>query len=190
LKAKLLTKGAVLFFFCWLMLPELVLGQATDGQFVADFGVAYTKATAEEAQAGFVGLDIFAGKMLTNNICLGLSAGVDIASYEKVGDYHSRLIIIPVLAKAKYYLTLGPMIQVYVSAGGGAYIASPHTITPIGSIEESSTTMGGSVGLGIDYWFLLLQGVGFSFEYHMFDTEGGDLFKYYAARIEYSIIKF
>jgi hypothetical protein len=172
------------------MLPGFVLGQATNGQFVADFGVAFTQAIADDAKTGLVGIDIFAGKMITNNICVGLGAGADIVSYEKIGSFHSRLTVIPVIAKAKYYLTLGPMLQVYASAGGGAYLVSPHTEEPIGGIEESSTKVGGSVGLGIDYWFLLLQGVGFSFEYHIFDTDGGDLFTYYAARLQYSIIKF
>jgi outer membrane protein W len=172
------------------MLSGLVRGQATDGQFVADFGVAYAKATADDAKSGFIGLDIFGGKMLTNNICLGLSAGVDIASYEKIDNFHSRLAIIPVLLKAKYYLSLGPMLQVYLSGAGGAYIVSPHTDEPVGGLDESSNRIGGAVGVGIDYWFLLLQGVGFSFEYHIFDTDAGDNFTYYVARVEYSIIKF
>lgn len=169
-------------------MPGIAAGQATKGQYVADFGAAYAKALDSDAKSGFVGIDLFAGKMITNNICLGLGAGAYIISYEKVGDLHSRLAVIPLLVKAKYFVNLGPILQAYVSAGAGAYQVSPHLIEPIGDIYNSMTQPGGTVGVGIDYWFLLLQGVGFSVEYHMFSTDV-DPFSYFVARVEYCFIK-
>jgi outer membrane protein W len=169
-------------------MPGIAAGQATKGQYVADFGAAYAKALDSDAKSGFVGLDMFAGKMITSNICLGLGVGADIISYEKVGDMHSRLAVIPLLVKAKYYLNLGPMLQAYVSAGAGAYAVSTHLHEPIGDIRYSMNQPGGAVGVGIDYWFLLLQGIGFSVEYHMFKTDI-DPFSYFVARVEYCLIK-
>lgn len=183
-----IVKGIVLLLFCCLVMPGIAAGQATKGQYVADFGAAYAKALDSDAKSGFVGIDLFAGKMITNNICLGLGAGADIISYEKVGDLHSRLAVIPLLVKAKYFVNLGPILQAYVSAGAGAYQVSPHLIEPIGDIYNSMTQPGGAVGVGIDYWFLLLQGVGFSVEYHMFSTDV-DPFSYFVARVEYCFIK-
>ena len=181
-------KGIVLSLLLCLLVPGIAMGQATKGQYVADIGAAYAKALDSDAKSGFIGIDLFAGKMITNNICLGLGAGADIISYEKVGDLHSRLTIMPLLVKTKYFLNLGPMLQAYVSAGAGAYRVSPHLEEPIGDIRYSMTQPGGAVGVGIDYWFLLLQGVGFSVEYHMFNTDI-DPFGYFAARIEYCLIK-
>jgi len=188
LKITGIVKGIVLLLFCCLVMPGIAAGQATKEQYVADFGAAYAKALDSDAKSGFVGLDMFAGKMITSNICLGLGAGVDIISYEKVGDLHSRLTVIPLLVKAKYYLNLGPMLQAYVSAGAGAYRVSPHLNEPIGDIRYSMNQPGGTVGVGIDYWFLLLQGIGFSVEYHMFKTDI-DPFSYFVARVEYCLIK-
>ena len=180
--------GIIVSLFLCLALPGVALGQATKGQYVADFGLAYAKALDSDAKSGFIGIDLFAGKMITNNLCLGLGSGGDIISYEKVDNYHSRLAVIPLLLKAKYFVNLGPMLQAYVSAGAGAYVVSPHLKEPIGDISYSMNQPGGAVGVGIDYWFLLLQGVGFSVEYHMFNTDV-DPFGYFAARIEYCLIK-
>ncbi len=184
-----IVKGIVLSLFLCLLAPGILSAQATKGQYVADIGAAYAKALDSEAKSGFVGVDLFAGKMITNNICIGLGAGADIVSYEKVGDFHSRLTIMPLLVKAKYFVNLGPMLQAYVSAGAGAYVVSPHLQDPIGDIKTYAMNQpGGAVGIGIDYWFLLLQGVGFSVEYHMLNTDY-DPFGYFAARVEYCLIK-
>jgi len=184
-----IVKGIVLSLFLCFLVPGIASAQATKGQYVADFGAAYAKALDSEAKSGFVGVDLFAGKMITNNICLGLGGGADIISYEKVGDLHSRLTVIPLIVKAKYYMNLGAMLQAYVSAGAGAYIVSPHLNEPIGDIKAYSMNQpGAAVGIGIDYWFLLLQGVGFSVEYHMFNTDY-DPFSYFVARVEYCLIK-
>ncbi|HER43131.1 MAG TPA: hypothetical protein ENO08_01575 [Candidatus Eisenbacteria bacterium] len=179
----------MLSLFLCLIVPGIAMGQATKGQYVADIGAAYTKALDSEAKSGFVGIDLFAGKMITNNICLGLGIGADVISYEKIGDFHSRLIVMPVLVKAKYFVNLGPMLQAFVSAGAGAYIVSPHLSEPIGDVKTYAMNQpGAAIGVGIDYWFLLLQGVGVSVEYHMFNTDF-DPFGYVAARIEYCLIK-
>jgi hypothetical protein len=189
LKITGIVKGIVLSLFLCLLVPGIAAGQATKGQYVADFGAAYAKAIDSEAKSGFVGIDLFAGKMITNNICLGIGTGADIISYEKVGDMHSRLAVIPFLAKAKYFVNLGPMLQLFFSAGAGAYVVTPHLNEPIGDIKEYSMNQpGAAVGMGIDYWFLLLQGVGFSVEYHMFNTDY-DPFSYFVARVEYCLIK-
>ena len=166
-------------------------GQATNKQYVAEFGAAFTQATVTNARTGFFGLDLFAGKMLTNNLCLGLSIGHDIVSYRKIEDYHERLTVIPALVKAKYFINIGPRLQLYTSVGGGVYRASPHLTTePIGDIRYTTNQPGGAVGFGIDYWFLLLQGVGVSFEYHFFNTDEESIFSFFAFRLDYCFIKF
>ena len=173
------------------MLPGLALGQASKGQFVVDLGIAYTQATADDAASGFVGLDIAAGKMVTSGLYLGFGTGADVVSYENIDDYHSRLVIFPLIVKARYYVTFSQMLQAHVSLAGGAYRASPHLASgPIGGIKYSQTQPGGSVGIGIDYYFLLMQGITFELEYHMFNTDYDDMFGFFAARINYSVIKF
>lgn len=186
-KAKLL---AGLVLLCGVVLSEAAFGQATQNQYVADFGAAFTQATVTKARSGFVGLDIQAGKMLTSNISLGIATGCDVVSFRKIGDVYERLSIIPILAKAKMYFTIAPRMQLYASAAGGGYQAVPHLNTePIGEIWNAGVKPGGSLGIGFNYWLLGMQGVGAEFEYNFFDSGGEDIFSYFAIRLNYSIIK-
>lgn len=167
-------------------------GQATVGQGVFHFGGGFAKAQVENAKGGMIGARVFAGKMLTNNLSLGFSAAYDVVSYKKVGDLHARLAIIPFRLETTYFINIGPMMQLYTSLGAGVYRTLPHLGGDhVGYIEKAVTRGGGSAAIGFDYWFLLTTGVGFTFEYHMFDTPGDkDMFKYFVARIDYCLIKF
>ena len=178
------------FLLCSVVFSETALGQATKNQYVADFGAAFTQATVTKARGGFVGLDLQAGKMLTSNISLGLATGCDVVSLRKIGDVYERLSIIPVLAKAKMYFTIAPMMQLYASAAGGVYQSVPHLNTePIGEIWNADASPGGSLGIGFNYWLLGTQGLGAEFEYNFFDGGGENMFSYFAVRLNYSIIK-
>ncbi len=188
---KNITKSVVLLVFCCLVLPGLALGQASKGQFIVDFGAAFTQATADDAATGGFGIDIFAGKMLTSGLCLGFSVGGDVVSYEKIGEYHSRLVVFPLIAKARYYITFNRMLQAHAFLAGGVYNVSPHLAEgSIGGVRYSMNQPGGSVGVGIDYYFLLTQGVTFEVEYHMFNTDDDGMFNYFAVRVNYSLIRF
>lgn len=179
-----------------------VLGQANSGKAVIYIGGSYNKATADDAQNGFFGVDMFAGKMITNNLCLGACFGYDIVHYYKYtvssapdkggGDFTERLSVIPVLFKARYYFSINRMMQFNVHAGVGVY----NTISKlggnsVGGISGNETRPGGSIGIAFDYWFLLTTGVTFEFEYHAFTIpSGGTVFKFWQARVDYGIIKF
>ena len=174
-----------------------VLGQANSGKAVIYIGGSYNKALAEGAKNGFFGIDMFAGKMFTNELCLGVSAGYDIVHNYKYttssgGDFTEMLSIIPVLFKARYYFTLSPMMQFNVAAGAGVY----NTISDlggksVGGISGNEKRPGGSIGIGFDYWFLLTTGVSFEFEYHAFTIpSGGTVFKVGQVRVDYGINKF
>jgi hypothetical protein len=191
LNRKNVTTGVILFVFCCLVLPGLARGQASDGQFVVDIGLAYTQATVDDAASGLVGLDFAAGKMLTGSIYLGIAAGMDVVSYENINDYHSRLVVFPLIAKARYYVTFSPMFQAHASVAGGVYRASPHLAEgSVGGVRYSMNQPGGSVGIGFDYYFLLTTGITFEVEYHMFNTDEDDMFGYLAVRVNYSLIRF
>ena len=155
-------------------------------------GGGFAKAMVDDAGGGMLGVRVYGGKMLTNNICLGISAGYDVVSYEKKEELHERLAIIPFQANITYFMNVGSMMQLYASLGGGVYRTLPHLGgESIGDVDKTVTRPGGSVAIGLDYWFLLTTGVGFNFEYHMFDTpDGGSMFKYFVARIDYYLIKF
>ncbi len=192
MKIKATITGIVALSLLLVITTGTAFGQATVGQGVFHFGGGFTKAQVENAKGGMVGARVFAGKMLTNNLSLGFSAAYDIVSYKKVGDLHARLAIIPLRIEATYFINIGPMMQLYTSLGGGAYRTLPHLGGDhVGYIDKAVTRGGGSVAVGFDYWFLLTTGVGFTFEYHIFDTPGdADMFKYFAARVDYCLIKF
>ena len=176
--------------FCCMALSGAAFGQAMQKQYVADFGGAFTQATATKAEMGFAGIDLQAGKMLTNNLSVGLSTGFDVVSLRNVNGIYERLTMMPILAKAKYYFTIAPAMQVYASAAGGIYKSIPHLTTdPIGNIWNAETDAGGAFGLGFNYWFLATQGLGVEFEYNFLDSGGQSLFSYFALRLNYSIIK-
>jgi hypothetical protein len=178
------------------------MGQANAGKGVIYIGGSYNKAMADNAQNGFFGFDLSAAKMMNNNISLGFAAGADIVHWYKYtvdstpeeggGDYTERLIVLPILLKGRYYISFSRMLQLNVSLAGGVY----NTISRlggncVGDICGNETEFGGSIGVGLDYWFLLMNGVSFEFEYHTFTTPGdGDLFAYWQARVSYGIIKF
>jgi hypothetical protein len=171
-------------------LSGAVFGQAIQKQYIADFGCAFTQATVTKAQMGLAGIDIQVGKMLTNNICVGLATGYDVVSFRKVDSIYERLAMVPIVAKAKYFLTIAPAMQLHASVAAGAYQSIPHlSIDPIGEIWNASTDPGGAAGIGFDYWFLGRQGVSAEFEYNFIDSGGEDLFSYFAVRLNYSLIK-
>ncbi len=191
MKTRAVISGVGIFLIFFLALAGSAVGQAIKTQYICDFGGSYTQATVKNAQTGFFGLDIFAGKMLTSSFCLGLGAGYDVVSLRKIDDNNERFAVIPVALKAKYFFNFGTSMQAFVMAGAGVYRSVPHLVThPIGEIWFSSNQPGGSIGLGLDYWFLITSGVGFAFEYHFFNTDGDELFSYFAARIDYCLIKF
>ncbi len=179
-----------------------VLGQANSGKAVIYIGGSYNKAMVDDAQNGFFGIDMFAGKMITNELCLGISSGYDIVHNYKYtvssdpdkggGDFTETLSVIPVLLKARYYFSINRMMQVNVQAGAGVYkTISRLGGNSVGRISGNETRPGGSIGIAFDYWFLLTTGVSFEFEYHAFTMPGGGtVFKFWQARVDYGIIKF
>ena len=180
--------GAILA--CCAVFSGTAFGQAIQKQYVADFGAAFTQATVTKAQRGLIGLDISTGKMVTNNLSVGLAIGYDVVSYQKAQGIDERLAIIPFLAKAKYYFTLAPLMQIHAVVGGGAYQMLPHLgIDPVGGVWKSEIKAGGVAGVGFDYWLMGNQGIGAEFEYNFFDSGAPSLFSYFAFRVNYSIIK-
>jgi hypothetical protein len=175
---------------CCIALSGAAFGQAMQKQYVADFGGAFTQATVTKARMGFAGIDLQVGKMLTNNLSVGLSTGCDVVSFRKAEGIYERLMMVPILAKARYYVTIAPAMQLYASAAGGIYQSIPHlSIDPIGDIWKAETDPGGAAAIGFSYWFLGTQGVGAEFEYHFLDSGGESLFSYFAIRLNYSLIK-
>ena len=161
-------------------------------QLVADFGGAFTQATVTKAQLGFVGLDLQTGRMLTNNISVGLAAGYDIVSFQKVAGIYERLAVVPILAKARYYLTIAPLMQLHASVAAGVYQSVPHlSVNPIGGVWDADIRPGGAAAIGFDYWFLGTKGLGAELEYNFFDSGSSksSLFSYFAVRVNFSIIK-
>jgi hypothetical protein len=172
------------------VLTTAAFGQTMQKQYVADFGAAFTQATVTKARMGLIGLDLQVAKMVTSNIAVGLSTGMDVVSFRKVDGIYERLGIVPILLKARYYFTVAPLMQVYVSAAGGAYQSLPHlSVDPIGHIWNSEADFGGAGAIGFNYWFLGTQGIGAEFEYNFFDSGGESLFSYFAVRLNYSLIK-
>jgi len=179
-----------------------VFGQANSGKAVIHLGGAFSQASVDNAETGFFGVGLYAGKMVTNNLCVGFSSGYDMVHRYKYttisspedggGDFTETFAVVPALVKAKYYFTLTPMIQFYLQGAGGVY----NTIAEmggrsLGGIKTNVSRPGGSIGVGLDYWFLLTTGVGFEFEYHMFTVpDGGDMFSYWSVRVDYGLIKF
>lgn len=192
MKSKAIITSIGVLFSLLVITSGATFGQATVGQGVFHFGGGYAKAQVDNAKSGMIGARVFAGKMLTNNLSIGFSAAYDIVSYKKTGDLHARLAVIPFRLEATYFINIGPMMQIYTSLGGGAYRTLPHLGGDhVGYIKTAVTRGGGSVAIGFDYWFLLTTGVGFTFEYHMFDVpEKSDMFKYFVARVDYCLIKF
>ncbi|MFA4948233.1 MAG: hypothetical protein WC674_06980 [Candidatus Krumholzibacteriia bacterium] len=180
--------GALLL--CCAVYSGTASGQAVQKQYVADFGAAFTQATVTKARTGMLGLDLSVGKMLTNGLSVGLAIGYDVASFQKNEGIYARIAIAPVLAKAKYYFTIAPAMQLHAIVAGGAYQTIPHLGTdPIGGISKAGLHPGGSIGVGFDYWRFGRQGLGAEFEYNFFDSGTEDLFSYFALRLNYSIIK-
>jgi len=180
--------GALLL--CCAVYSGTASGQAVQKQYIADFGAAFTQATATKAQRGMLGLDLSAGKMFTNSLSVGLAIGYDVVSFQKYEGIYARLAIVPLLAKAKYYFTIAPAMQLHAALAGGAYQTLPHLGTdPIGGVSKAELNPGGSLGVGFDYWFLGSQGLGAEFEYNFFDSGAEDLFSYFSFRVNYSIIK-
>jgi hypothetical protein len=180
--------GALLL--CCAVYSGTASGQPVQKQYVADFGVAFTQATVTKAQGGMLGLDLSVGKMITNSLSVGLAIGYDVVSYQKHEGIYARLAVVPLLAKAKYYFTIAPSMQLHAIVAGGAYEMIPHLGTDaIGGISKAGLHPGGSVGVGFDYWLFGRQGLGAEFEYNFLDSGAENLFSYFALRLNYSIIK-
>ncbi len=207
LRKKSFIRGISLFLFLCLAMTGTAFAQANSNKAVIHLGGSYNKSLVDDTGAGFFGLDIYVGKMITNELCLGFSIGYDVVVYDtpaeellKEEPFKEMLGVIPFTLKAKYYLTFSQMVQAYVSAGAGVYraapslggrpIPSPPEVGTIGSIRGSGNCPGGSIGVGLDYWFLLTTGIGFELEYHMFKVPDGDNFSYVQARVNYCMIKF
>ena len=180
--------GALLL--CCAVYSGTASGQAVQKQYVANFGVAFTQATVTKAQTGLVGIDLSVGKMFTNNLSAGLMLGYDVVSFQENEGIYARLAIVPLLAKAKYYFTIGPAMQLHAALAAGAYQTIPHLGTdPIGGITESDLRPGGAIGVGFDWWMFGSQGLGAEFEYNFFDSGTEELFSYLSVRVNYSIIR-
>jgi len=180
--------GALLL--CCAVYSGTALGQAAKKQYVADFGAAFTQATVTKAQRGMLGLDLSVGKMFTNSLSAGVAVGYDIASFQKNEGIYARFAIVPLLAKAKYYFTIAPAMQLHAIVAGGAYQTIPHLGTDaIGGISKADIRPGGSIGVGFDWWIFGRQGLGAEFEYNFFDSGAEDMFSYFAVRVNYSLIK-
>lgn len=178
-----------------IMLSNPVLSQPLKGQYVADFGGAFTQATVVKAQMGLAGVDVQLEKMLTNNISLGLETGFDVCSFKSVqtssGEkIYERLAVIPILAKARFCFNAAPLTQVYAGLAAGAYQTVPHLGTvPVGGVQNAGIHAGGSGSVGFSYYFLGSKAIGAEFEYHFFDVGSEELFSYFAVRVNYSILK-
>jgi hypothetical protein len=176
-------------------LAGAAFAQPMQNQYVADFGGAFTQATVRKAQTGLAGFDIQVGKMLTNNVSVGLATGFDMCSFRSMtysnGETtYERLGVIPILAKLRYCLNIAPLTQLFASVAGGAYQTVPHLGTsPIGGVWEAGVHPGGSAAIGFSYFFGGRQGIGAEFEYHFFDSDSDDLFSYFAMRINYTLVK-
>ena len=202
MKSSKLVSRALFLSLAVMLFAVPVLGQANSGKAVIYIGGSYNKALPKNAQNGFFGIDMFAGKMITNELCIGVSSGYNIVhnyTYtvasdpdEGGGDFTEKLSVIPVLLKARYYFTISPMVQFNVHAGIGAYSTiSKLGGSSVGGINGNETRPGGSIGVAFDYWFLLTTGVTFEVEYHAFTTRGdGGTFDYWQVRVDYGIIKF
>lgn len=202
MKSRKLVSRVLLLSLAVMLFAVPVLGQANSGKAVIYIGGSYNKAFPDGAQNGFFGIDMFAGKMITNNLCLGSSIGFDIVHYYKYtvtsspdrggGDYTEWLSVIPVLFKARYYFSINRMMQVNVYAGAGVYSTISHLGgNSVGGISGNEHRPGGSIGIAFDYWFILTTGVSFEFEYHAFTTpDDGGTFDYWQFRVDYGIIKF
>ncbi len=159
-------------------------------QLIADIGVAFTQATVSDAPTGFAGLDMYYGRMLTNEIAAGVGVGYDVVAFNKVGGIYQRFAVIPILAKAKYYLNIAPLMQAHASVAGGAFNTLPHLVTgSLGGISDNEFKAGGSVGAGFDYWLMGTKGIGGEVEYSLFDAGNGKLFSYFAVRLNLSFTK-
>jgi hypothetical protein len=181
---------ALMCVVCCGALSAAAFGQAAQKQYVADFGAAFPQATVTKAQMGLIGFDLSTGKMLTNNISVGLAFGYDIVSYQKFEGIYERLTVVPILAKAKYYFTIAPLMQLHASVAGGGYQMIPHLgIDPVGGISKAGVKVGGSAGIGFDYWFMGRNGLGAELEYNFLDSGTDRLFSYITFRVNYSIIK-
>ena len=180
--------GALLL--CCAVYSGTASAQAVQKQFVADFGAAYTQATVTKAQGGMLGIDVSIARMFTNNLSAGLAIGYDIVSYRQNGDIYERLAVIPVLAKAKYYFTIAPSMQLHAALAAGGYQTLPHLGTDaVGGVTESKLNFGVGAGAGFDYWAFGTMGLGAEFEYNFFDTGAEDLFSYFAIRLNFIVLR-
>ena len=101
--AKIATMLGAVALLC-AALPAASLAQAQKGQYIADFGAAFTQATVVKAQTGLAGIDLQVGKMLTSGLSVGLATGYDVCSFRTItydgGDkVYERMGVVPILAK-------------------------------------------------------------------------------------------
>ncbi len=196
MKAKNFISGVSLFLLLCLAATGTAYGQANSNKAVFHFGGAYSSSIHKDLGTGFFGIDLYTGKMFTNTLCLGFATGYDIIHNQNFDTgnetFKDMLGVIPFTIKAKYYFTFTQMVQAYVSAGSGVYRVLPsfQESESLATVRTAANCPGISIGLGLDYWFLLTTGIGFEVEYHMFRVPEGDDIGYWQARVNYSLIKF
>lgn len=188
---------AIVFMFAF---SADALGQANAGKGVLHFGGSFNQSFVDGADNGFVGGDIFVGKMFTNKLCVGFRSGYDIVSLQRYSNgFNKYLGVIPLQLRAKYYHSFSQMTQMYGSVGAGVFRTQAHLGgEAVGPIASSTNCPGISVSAGLDYWFLLTTGIGFELEYNLFlppdangDFEfGGEKYGYLSVRVNYCSIKF
>lgn len=178
---------------CIMILVSPVLGQANAGKGVVHIGGSFNQPFIDDADSGFLGVDVFAGKMFTDKLWLGFRGGYDIISFQRYSNgFNKQLGVIPFQIRAKYYHTFSRMLQGYGSVGAGVFRTQNQLGgEEVGGIKSAANCGGGSISVGLDYWFLLTTGVGFELEYNFFKVpDGGDMLSYLSARVTYCKIGF
>jgi hypothetical protein len=176
-----------------IMVTSPVLGQANANKGVIHIGGSFNQPFVDDADSGFFGLDIFTGKMVTNELCIGIRSGYDIVSYQKyTNGVNKQLGVIPLQIRARYYHSFSVMLQTYGSLGAGVFRTQNGLGgLEVGSIKSAANCPGGSISIGLDYWYLLTTGIGFELEYNLFKVpDGGDMFSYLSARVAFCKIGF
>lgn len=171
-----------------------VMAQASAPRNLVHFGGTFNIPMGiEDADNPSFGGNIFVGKMINRNLCVGLKSGFDIISMQKTtGNFYKYLGVIPFTLQVKYLYNYSRMFKLYGAASAGVYRTQVHLGgLKVGSVNSSANCPGGSVSVGVDYWFLLTNGVGAELEYNMFKVpEDGDFNGYLTIKVNYCRISF
>ncbi|MBD3178864.1 MAG: outer membrane beta-barrel protein [Candidatus Latescibacteria bacterium] len=171
-----------------------VMAQASAPKNLVHFGGTFNVPIGvEDSDNPSFGGNIFVGKMFNRNLCVGFKAGFDIISMQKTPtNFYKYLGVIPFALEAKYLVNMSRMFKVYGAASAGVYRTQVHLGgQKVGSVTSSANCPGGSISVGVDYWFLLTNGVGAELEYNMFKVpDGGDFNSYLTLKVNYCRISF